>query len=539
MKLMGDGLLAAFPSIVEAVQCAVDIQRAMPGREPDMADDQRIRLRIGVNLGDIIVEGSDIYGDGVNVAARLEALAEPGGICISGTVFDHVNGKVGLDFADLGEQEIKNIDHPVQVYRIALDSLAGGSETLTTSTKSAATLQLPDKPSIAVLPFDNMSGDPEQEYFSDGITEDIITALSRFHWVFVTARNSSFTYKGKSVDIRQVSRELSVRYVLEGSVRKARDRVRISAQLIDGSSGNHIWADRYERQLDNIFDLQDEITARIAAAMQPVLYAAEGARVELKNPGHLDAWDLFLRARNLAHVGTKESNEEAQAVARQALSMDPSSAGAMKVLASCLYHQVVSGWTTTRGRAFAEARDSGERAVAIDPNDAEARQILGLIYLGYSRHDEALAELKAAVDLNPNYAQGFVSLATCYTYLGESEKVLPLFEQAIEISPRDLNLSFWRCTQSICLILAGEYERAIESAKFSSKRKEYWAPSRWYWAASAALANVPEEIEEARSEVLSLDSDLSIRGLRKAHPFRREQDFEIIVDGLKKAGLVD
>lgn len=255
VKLMGDGLLAAFPSIVEAVQCAVDIQRAMPGREPDMADDQRIRLRIGVNLGDIIVEGSDIYGDGVNVAARLEALAEPGGICISGTVFDHVNGKVGLDFADLGEQEIKNIDHPVQVYRIALDSLAGGSETLTTSTKSAATLQLPDKPSIAVLPFDNMSGDPEQEYFSDGITEDIITALSRFHWVFVTARNSSFTYKGKSVDIRQVSRELSVRYVLEGSVRKARDRVRISAQLIDGSSGNHIWADRYERQLDNIFDL--------------------------------------------------------------------------------------------------------------------------------------------------------------------------------------------------------------------------------------------------------------------------------------------
>ena len=341
------------------------------------------------------------------------------------------------------------------------------------------------------------------------------------------------------MDIRQVSRELSVRYVLEGSVRKARDRVRISAQLIDGSSGNHIWADRYERQLDNIFDLQDEITARIAAAMQPVLYAAEGARVELKNPGHLDAWDLFLRARNLAHVGTKESNEEAQAVARQALSMDPSSAGAMKVLASCLYHQVVSGWTTTRGRAFAEARDSGEWAVAIDPNDAEARQILGLIYLGYSRHDEALAELKAAVDLNPNYAQGFVSLATCYTYLGESEKALPLFEQAIEISPRDLNLSFWRCTQSICLILAGEYERAIEIAKFSSKRKEYWAPSRWYWAASAALANVPEEIEEAHSEVLSLDSDLSIRGLRKAHPFRREQDFEIIVDGLKKAGLVD
>jgi adenylate cyclase len=532
---MGDGTLMEFGSVVDAVSFAVDAQLAMAERNAKVPEDRRIIYRMGINIGDIIVEGDDIYGEGVNIAARLEGLAEPGGICVARNVFDQVKAKVEVGFEDLGEQEVKNIPEPIRVYRwtnAAIDPMPD-----TAGAKGA--LPLPDKPSIAVLPFDNMSGDPEQEYFADGITEDIITALSRFHWVFVTARNSSFTYKGKSTDIRQVSRELSVRYVLEGSVRKASDRVRISAQLIDGSSGNHLWADRYERQLDNIFDLQDEITARIAAAMQPVLYAAEGARVELKNPGHLDAWDLFLRARNLAHVGTKESNEEAQAIARQALSMDPSSAGALKVLASCLYHEVVSGWTTTRGRAFAEARDSGELAVGIDPNDAEARQILGLIYLGYSRHDEALAELKAAVELNPNYAQGFVSLATCYTYLGETERALPLFEQAIEISPRDLNLSFWRCTQSICLILAGEYERAIKCAKFSSKRKEHWAPSRWYWAASAALANVPEEIEEARSEVLSLDSDLSISGLRKAHPFRREQDFEIIVDGLKKAGLVE
>ncbi|MDP6705574.1 MAG: adenylate/guanylate cyclase domain-containing protein [Alphaproteobacteria bacterium] len=532
VKLMGDGLLAEFPSVVDAVRAAVESQQAVAEHNAGLPADGRIEFRVGINLGDVVIDGDDIQGDGVNVAARLEGLAEAGGVCISGSVYEQIRDRMDLAFEDLGEQAVKNIDRPVRVWQ-----WTGTPSAAVDPQPSDAPSQLPDKPSVAVLPFENMSGDVEQDYFADGITEDIITALSRFHWMFVTARNSSFAYKGKSMDIRQVSQELLVRYVLEGSIRKSGDRVRITAQLIDGASGNHIWADRYDRKLDDIFELQDEITARIAAAMQPVLYAAEGARAELKNPERMDAWDLFLRARNLAHVGTKETNEEAQAIARRALSMDANSAGALKVLANCLYHQVISGWTTRRGRAFAEAMEVAERAVRVDPDDAEARQILGLVYLGYSRHGEALAELQTAVELNPNYAQGYVSLGICYNYLGEPEKALPLFEKAIEISPRDLNLTMWRCTQSLGHILAGDFGRAIEDAKFSAIRKDYWAPSRWYWAASAALAGEPGEVDEARSEVLRLNPDFSINGLRKAHPFSRDQDFEILADGLRKAGL--
>jgi adenylate cyclase len=282
VKLMGDGLLAEFPSVVEAVRCAVDIQQDMAGREADLPDERRLRLRIGVNLGDIIVEGSDIYGDGVNIAARLEGLAEPGGICISGKVYEEVRNKLPTAFEDLGEQEVKNIAEPVRVYRwtdAAVDPMPG----------TVGALPLPDKPSIAVLPFTNMSGDPEQEYFSDGITEDIITALSKFRWFFVISRNSTFVYKGQAVDIKQVGRELGVRYVLEGSVRKTANRVRISAQLIEAETGKHVWAERYDRSLEDIFELQDEITSTIAAAVEPELAGSERMRSMRKPTEHLDA----------------------------------------------------------------------------------------------------------------------------------------------------------------------------------------------------------------------------------------------------------
>jgi adenylate cyclase len=269
VKLMGDGLLAEFPSIVEAVQCAVDIQQGMNEREPEITDERRIRLRIGVNLGDIIVEGSDIYGDGVNVAARLEGLADPGTICVSGTVFDHVKAKVDLDFVDLGEQEVKNIEQPIHVYQIALNNGLGAKTTADALIGSATVLKLPDKPSIAVLPFDNMSGDPEQEYFADGITEDIITDLSKASGLFVIARNSSFAYKGQATEIKQIARELGVQYILEGSVRRAGQKLRINAQLIDAITGKHVWAERYDRQISDIFAVQDEVTEAIVGAVAP------------------------------------------------------------------------------------------------------------------------------------------------------------------------------------------------------------------------------------------------------------------------------
>jgi len=523
-KDMGDGWLIEFSSIAAAVECALDIQDGLRG-------EGSLRLRIGVHIGDVTFDGKDIYGDGVNVAARLEALAEPGEILISDAAYSGLDKKAVKLFHGGQAETLKNITRPVIVWRTHGDSTeTKGNDEPMTKTDSD-----PDKASIAVLPFENMSGDLEQDYFADGITEDIITALSRFHWLFVTARNSSFSYKGRSVDVREVSRDLGVRYVLEGSIRKAGERVRITAQLIDGKTGNHIWAEKYDRLLTDIFELQDEITAKIAAAMQPVLYAAESSRVDAKKTQDLDAWDLFLRAREFAHRGTKEAIETAQTTAAAALAMDPKSSGAARVLAGCLYQKVISGWSEDRGGDFAQALSYAESALEIDHDDAETRQILGLIYLGFRRFDEALAELRLAIELNPNYAQGYVSLGTCYNYLGEPEKALPLFDKAIEISPRDLSLTFWRCTQSLGLMLTGAYDKAIESAKFSAKRKDYWAPSRWYWAASAAMAGNQEELDAARREVLLLNPNFSISAVRKAHPFKRTQDFEVLANGLRKA----
>ncbi len=527
VNFAGDAVLADFASVVAAVETAVGIQRALTEQDTDTPEDRRLKFRIGVNLGDVIVDRDDIYGDGVNVAARLEGLADSGGICVSGAVYEQVRGKLDVSFEDLGPQTVKNIAEPVAAYKVRIET-PGSFDTPAPAS---------DKPSIAVLPFDNLSGDPEQAFFADGITEDIITALSRFRWFLVIARNSTFSYKGVAKDVRQIARELGVRYVLEGSVRRSGSRVRVTAQLIDASTGNHIWANRYDREIADIFDLQDDITTNISAALEPELYAAEGARAKLKNPENMDAWDLFLRARDCSHLGTRESNSEAQSIARKALSIDPASVGSMKVMASCQYHEVISGWTTERRRILEEALGFAEQAVRADPNDAEARQILGLVLLGFSRHDEALSELRSAVELNPNYAQGYISLGTCYNYLGELDKALSLFEMGTRLSPRDANLTFWRCTQSLGYLLAGEYDLALRGAKFSATRKDYWAPSRWYWAASAALAGNMDEVEEARSEVLRLNPEFSIKNLRRAHPFRREEDFKMLADGLRKAGL--
>src|SRR6202047_1218652 len=321
VKTTGDGLLVEFASVVDAVRCAVAVQQAMPERNGGVAADNRIELRIGINLGDVIVEGDDLYGDGVNIAARIEALADPGGVFVSNTVHDHVRDRLPFVFEDLGEQHVKNIARPVRVYRVR-DAGASAKSPV------APALPLPDKPSIAVLPFANMSGDPEQEYFADGIVEEITTAISRLPWLFVIARNSSFTYKGKAIDVKQVERELGVRYVLEGSVRKAGSRVRITGQLIDTTTGAHIWADRIDGSLDDIFELQDQVASSVVCAIEPKLRLAEIERATRKPTNSLDAYDLYLRALAESRKPNLEGSAAAILALRQALTIDPSYAPA-------------------------------------------------------------------------------------------------------------------------------------------------------------------------------------------------------------------
>jgi adenylate cyclase len=406
VKLMGDGLLAEFPSVVEAVQCAIDIQQEVTEREPDTSDDRRIRLRIGINLGDIIVEGSDIFGDGVNVAARLEALSDPGGICISGTVFDHVKGKIGLDFEDLGEQQVKNIKDPVRVYRVVLDSATNEGEAAGTSTGSAAMLELPDKPSVAVLPFTNMSGDPEQDYFSDGITEDIITELSRFSSLFVIARNSSFAFKGQAVDLAEVAKRLGVEYILEGSVRKAGDRVRITAQLIEAVTHSHLWAERYDRQLEDIFSLQDDITERVVWALVGHLEQTETGKAKRRGSAHPTAYDLSLRAEE--HLGryTPDDTAEAIRLLESAVAMAPESGRALSGLADA--YQLNYWWTGDLEWTRRAERTASAAMESSDPMDS---------------------------------TQG--TLAYCAAILGDFSRAERLMERALAINPHNRNTIYY------------------------------------------------------------------------------------------------
>ncbi|MEE8143915.1 MAG: adenylate/guanylate cyclase domain-containing protein, partial [Kiloniellales bacterium] len=351
VKLMGDGALVEFPSVVDAVECAVAVQRGAAERNSGVPEDKCIALRIGVNLGDIIIEGNDIYGDGVNVAARLQELAAPGGITLSATAHEHAVAKVDVGFQDGGEHELKNIAKPVRIYHWSDDASPQADIADTDSL-----LTLPDKPSIAVLPFDNMSDDPGQEFFADGIAEDVITALSRFRSLFVIARNSSFSYKGAAVDITQVARELGVRYVVEGSVRKAGNRVRITAQLIDATSGNHLWADRFDGSLDDVFDLQDQITEQIVVVVEPEIGARERERARRKPPENLDAWELLQRGLSHFHHINKADHAEAMRLFREAIALDPEFAAAHAYLAFALSTSVLYGYVEDTAKAVASAR---------------------------------------------------------------------------------------------------------------------------------------------------------------------------------------
>jgi adenylate cyclase len=432
VKTTGDGILIEFPSVVEAVACAVAVQRGMAERNAGTPEDQRIVFRVGVNLGDVIVEDGDIHGDGVNVAARLEALAEPGGVCVSGTVRDHIGDRLDLAFNDMGDQSLKNIARPVRVYRARLGGMEGG--TAAVSVESGPVLALPDKPSIAVLPFANLSGDPEQEYFVDGMVEEIITALSRIRWLFVIARNSSFSYKGQSSDVRQVGRELGVRYVLEGSVRKAGGRVRITAQLIDAVTGAHLWADRFDGSLEDVFDLQDKVASSVAGVIEPALQTAETARSAGRPTNDLTAYDLYLRAYAM---NLSSAIPEALRLTEQAIARDPHYGSALAWAAYCCYRVLLDDRSEDRAADRRKGADFARRALVVAGDDpgilVNAAQALA--YFG-----EDIGAMKALVDralaLNPNYARGWLVSGILRNWAGEPDIAIEHVEAALRLSPR-------------------------------------------------------------------------------------------------------
>ena len=456
VKNTGDGLLSEFPSVVDAVRCALEVQREMIARNAATPAGHRIEFRIGINVGDIIIEASDIFGDGVNIAARLEALAEPGGICLSAAAYEQVRDRLDLAFDDLGEQQVKNIARPVRTYRVALGA---------SSRAALPPLSLPDKPSLAVLPFQNMTGDAEQEYFVDGMVEEITTAIARLPWLFVIARNSAFTYKGKPVDVKQVAQELGVRYVLEGSVRKAGNRVRITGQLIDTTTGAHIWADRFDGALDDIFELQDQVASNVAGAIEPKLRQSEIERASRKPTANLTAYDLYLRALAQSYRFTEEGVAEAVVLARQALAIDPSYAPAAALVGWCRVLQRGRGWGALSDEDIAEACLLARQALEAERDDAETiRQAAWTLFVLAGEAAMAAAALDRALALNPNAAHAWMTRGAIHAWRNQPEAAIEAIERARRLSPFDPYTFFYAGNIAIAHLAARRFEQAIEWA---------------------------------------------------------------------------
>ena len=526
----GDNILAEFGSVVDAVKCAVKIQETLKGKNAELPESRRMEFRIGVNLGDVIEDEERVYGEGVNIAARIEALSEPGGICISGTVYDHVENKLKAEYEYLGEQEVKNIAKLVRVYRVR----KGGNTVLS---ENNIELELPGKPSIAVLPFVNMSGDPDQEYFSDGISEDLITALSKFRWFFVTARNSTFTYKGKSVDVKAVAKSLGVRYVLEGSVRKVGNRLRITAQLIDAPSGHHVWAERYDRDLNDIFAVQDEITERIVTSVGSEFLSAEMQRAQRKDLRSLDAWDYVMRAAFHHSRYIKEAVGEAQRLLRKAIELDPLNAGGFSLLAFTNLTQVQFGWTESAEESIQEATKAAQRAVAIDDRDALAHTALGLVDLITRRYDDAIRRLEGAIDLNVNLAYAYGGLGQALALSGEYEKAVVQINKAVRLSPHDPFIVYWFGHLGLAAFADARYEEACEwGRKVVRENPQFPGGHRLLAASYGQLGRIDEAAMELK-ELLRLMPGMISEDLRKQVPFKKASDMERYIEGLLKAGL--
>lgn len=546
VKLIGDGTLVEFASAVDAVRCALAIQNNA-GVGPS-GGGLAIVLRIGINLGDIVIDGDDIYGDGVNVAARLEPLAEPGGICIASIVNENILGRIDVRFSDAGEVDVKNIDRPIRVWKWRPDAeaavaaaggarpKAGGSGGAGEKADSSSPLAIPRKPSIAVLPFSNLSGDAEQEYFADGICEDIITALSRIHWFFVIARNTTFTYKGQAVDVQRISRDLGVRYVLEGSVRKAGNRIRITGQLIDGETGNHLWAEKYDRNLEDVFEIQDEITQNIVGALEPQIVVAENLRSRRKSPQNLDAWDFVIQA--LARIGefSKDASSEAIDLLDRAIAIDPTYARAYSHKAWTLAWRIHQGWDSVES-ALPVSIAAAEAAVRYDPDEPWA-YIAWMFIATHTRDvDKLYSSARRAIDLNPNFALAHSFLGVAYAITGRGPEAFEWIERARRLSPRDMFRDEFELHTSFAFFQIADYAKAAEfAAKASMPRPEHVYPHLMMAICYAHLGMLDTARDEI-AKVKNLVPDASLATADKACVFLDADDRARFLDGLRKAGL--
>jgi TolB-like protein/class 3 adenylate cyclase/Tfp pilus assembly protein PilF len=530
VKLTGDGALVEFASVVDAVECAVAIQQEVAAHNAGLEPERRLEFRVGVNLGDVIIDGGDIYGDGVNVAARLEGLAPPGGVCISDVVHQMVRGRLDLAFEDLGDQQVKNIAQPVRVWR-----WSGSAPGPPVSKRSeAAAPPLPDKPSIAVLPFDNMSRDPEQEYFSDGLTEDLITDLSQLSALSVTSRHATFQYKGRPAPPRQVADDLGVRYVLEGSVRRAANRVRINAQLIDAATGYHLWAQRYDRDFEDIFAVQDEITRAIVAALEVHLTPRERAGIERRYTENLEAYDLFLQAREGFWRRTQEGAAQARTSLERAIALDPKFAAAHALLAEICRSEWWFRWGDDEN-ALDHALELAQEAVALDDGLQFAHMFLGWIHLWRKEHDQAITETKRCLALDPNNAEGHVRLGHILDQAGRPEEGLPFIETAMRLDPHYPFLYiFWlaHAFQSM-----ERYHEAIAAYRRTISRNPDFSSAHRHLAAAYAQLGRMEEANAEAARTLRIDPSWSIQRVAQRLPLKDAAALERLVDGLRKAGL--
>jgi adenylate cyclase len=497
---------------------------------------------MGINVGDIIIEDGDIFGDGVNIAARLEALAEPGGICISAAAHEQVRDRLDFAFADLGEQQVKNIARPVRVYSIgSRSSGASATEThIASPAPSSQPLPLPDRPSIAVLPFANMSGDADQEYFADGIVEEIITALSRIKWLFVIARNSTFTYKGKAVDVKLVARDLGVRYVLEGSVRKAGNRVRITGQLIDALNGSHLWADRFDGGLDDIFELQDRVTESIIGAIAPKLEQAEMERAKRKPTESLDAYDYFLRGRAAFYQWTREANDEAQRLFYRAIDLDPEFASAYGMAGWGYVWRKTNRWLTDRSLETVEAGRLARRAIDLGADDSIALCTGGYV-LAWILHDldAGAAVIDRALAIDPNLAWAWTNSGWTRAFLGEPERAIEHFERALRLSPLDPQIFRAYLGIGFAHILAGRYDDGLMFSERALQQRPNYLTALREMAVGHALSGRLPEAQRAIARLREADPALRIADLADWFPLRRAEDRLKYEEGLRKAGLPD
>jgi TolB-like protein len=527
----GDAVLAMFDAVIDSLSCAVHIQKELKNRNRDLPDERKVQFRIGVNLGDVIEDRGDIYGDGVNVAARLESLADAAGVCISGAVHDAIGMKLPFDYEWMGEQQVKNIANPVRVYRVSLGMPASGTD----AESALPALSVPAKPSVAVLPLANMSGDAELEHMGDGIAEDVITSLSRIREFFVIARNSSFAYGSQATDVKRIGNELGVRYVLEGSIRRTGKQVRVTIQLVDTSDGHHLWAEKYDRELENVFELQDEIAGNIVASIQTQIYLYEGE----ENPDYRSVKpsirELTSRGMRLMYGLRQDQVSEARQLIEQALCLDSESPEAHRLLAACRYHEAMLGYVSDWDSILNSAIEHARRSIELDEESEFAHWILGNLCLwGERDHDEAIAAFHRALEINPNFSLAHGSLGHALTFAGQAEEGIEEISHALRMNPRDPLNYFRYSAMGLGYFVAGRYGEAIEWAKKSVQRRSDWYMGQLVLAASYAMAGRPDE-GRRHAEVGLARTPLKLREDMRRLPFKHQSDGNRFEKALRQA----